>query len=61
MTLMDYVTRFFELKKVGQCPECNAGIQFATDKRTLTAKCGPECVTPMEKFRFTKQLNIVKM
>ena len=44
MTLVDDVTRFFELKKVGQCPECNAGIQFAMNKRTMTAKCGPECI-----------------
>ena len=43
MTLVDDVTRFFELKKAGQCPECNAGIQFISGKRTLESKCAPDC------------------
>jgi hypothetical protein len=43
LTLVDDVSKFYELKKIGQCPLCNAGIQTSTDKRTLTAQCAPGC------------------
>ena len=43
LTLVDDVAKFYELKKLGQCPLCNAGIQTSIDQRTLTAQCAPGC------------------
>jgi hypothetical protein len=43
ITLVDDMTKFYELKKLGQCPLCNAGIQTSVAKRTLTAQCAPGC------------------
>jgi len=43
MTLVDDVSKFYELKKLGQCPLCNAGIQTTIEQRRLTAQCAPGC------------------
>ena len=41
--LVDDVSKFYELKKMGQCPLCHAGIQTSIAKRILTAQCAPGC------------------
>jgi len=43
ITLVDDTAKFYELKKIGQCPLCNAGIQTSIAHRTLTSQCGPGC------------------
>jgi hypothetical protein len=43
ITLADDVSTFYELKKLGQCPLCNSGIQATTENRTLKTQCSPGC------------------
>lgn len=43
ITLVDDVSKFYELKKMGQCPLCNAAIQTSIQSRKLTAQCAPGC------------------
>jgi len=47
MVLEDPLTRYYELKKLGQCPKCNAGMQFSTEHRVLRAACTSTCSNTM--------------
>jgi len=47
LILEDSVRRYYELKKLGQCPKCNAAMQFTTDARKLVSSCSPTCTNTM--------------